>query len=196
MSEDLKHTGGLIGPNAILQMLPVIERLGGRERCARMMAAAGVPEVPDGTRMIPEEDAARLHRQLRLEEPTLAAAMSADAGQGTAEYILAHRIPRPIKAVLKALPPFAAARLLSKAIARNAWTFVGSGQLQVPDPWTFEITGNPLIAGEVSDTCLCHWHAGVFQHLYRTLVTPNCHCAETTCAAQPSHDRCRFEIRR
>lgn len=196
MSEEADRAQGLIGPNAILQLLPVLDRLDDPERRDRILAEAGIHELPDGTSMIPETDAARLHRQVRLEEPTLAAAMVADAGQGTAEYILANRIPRPVQGLLKALPPFVAARLLSKAIARNAWTFVGSGTLHTPDPWTFEITANPLIAGETSEACLCDWHVGVFQHLYRTLVTPNCRCIETTCGARAPDNRCRFEIRR
>lgn len=195
MSEDAQGAA-LIGPNAILQLLPVLDHWGGPERRARILAAAGIDQLPDGTAMIPEADAARLHRQLRLQARDLAPSLAADAGQRTADYILAHRIPHKAQVVLKALPPFAAARLLSKAIARHAWTFVGSGTLHVADPWTFEIEANPLIAGEVSDRCLCHWHAGVFQHLYRTLVTPRCTCTEVHCGAQSPDTRCRFEIRR
>lgn len=177
-------------------MLPVLEQWGGPEGRARILAAAGIEDLPDGTAMIPEQDAARLHRQLRLDAPELAASMAADAGRRTADYILAHRIPRPAQRVLRALPPFAAARLLSKAIAAHAWTFAGSGRLHRRDPWTFEIAANPLIAGEVSDHCLCHWHGAVFQRLYQTLVTPRCTCTEVHCAAQAPGTRCRFEIRR
>ncbi|OAN71328.1 bacteriochlorophyll 4-vinyl reductase [Jannaschia sp. EhC01] len=186
----------MIGPNAILQMLPVLDQWGGQEGRARILAAAGIDQVPDGTRMIPEEDAARLHRQLRHDAPERAALMAAEAGRRTADYILAHRIPRPAQHVLKALPPFAAARLLSKAISRNAWTFVGSGTLHVRDAWTFEIEANPLIAGEVSEHCLCDWHAGVFGHLYQTLVTPRATCTEVSCGAQAPGTLCRFEVRR
>lgn len=185
---------GLIGPNAILQLLPVIERLGGPERVTQMLANAGVIEIPDGQHMIAEEQAARLHRQLRIEEPVQAAALATEAGRGTADYILAHRIPRPVQLLLKLLPPDLAARLLSRAIARHAWTFAGSGKFRVIDPWTFEITRNPLIRGERSEACLCHWHVAVFQRLYQELVARHAVCLETVCAAQVS-SVCRFKLR-
>jgi len=95
---------------------------------------------------------------------------------------------------LKALPPAPAAGLLSRAIARHAWTFVGSGRFHVRDAWTFEIEGNPLIRGEASEPCLCHWHTAVFERLYEALVAPASRCAETRCGAQGRDSRCRFEL--
>lgn len=194
-SKDARQSTGLIGPNAILQLLPMLDRIGGPDRRAQILAAAGIFEVPDGQSMIAEGDAARLHRQLRQEEPDLAPALSAKAGVATANYILANRIPRAAQWVLKALPKRAAARVLSKAIRQHAWTFVGSGQLEMPNAWTYEITDNPLIEGEHSDTCLCVWHAAVFERLYQVLVAPNCTCVETTCGAQGQGHPCRFEVR-
>lgn len=144
--------------------------------------------------MIPETDAAQLHQQLRREEPTLAPTLATRAGIGTADYILANRIPKQAQWVLKAMPKGASARMLSRAIAQHAWTFVGSGQLTVADPWTFEIAGNPLIKGETSERCLCDWHVGVFAQLYQTLVSRHAVCVETCCGAQKGADRCRFEV--
>lgn len=194
MSSDGVNAPGVIGPNAILQLLPVLDRLGGPERRAQILTEAGIFELPDGNSMIPETDAARLHHQLRLSEPVKAPALAAQAGFETANYILRHRIPAPAQWVLKALPKGLAARLLSKAIAQHAWTFVGSGQLEVVNPWTFEIRNNPLIKGEQSDTCLCDWHAAVFTQLYQTLVGKACVCSETCCGAQKRGNPCRFEI--
>jgi divinyl protochlorophyllide a 8-vinyl-reductase len=133
---------------------------------------------------------------LRLEEPELAPALAAHAGTATADYILANRIPRPAQIVLKASPPAFAARTLAKAIARHAWTFAGSGAFTVVDPMTFEVTDNPLIAGERSDVCLCHWHSAVFERLYQTLVAPDVTCHEATCHAQDPELSCRFVLRR
>lgn len=194
MSREGVNPPGVIGPNAILQLLPVLDRLGGPERRTQILTKAGIFEVPDGNSMIPETDAARLHHQLRLSEPKMAPVLAAQAGLETANYILRHRIPTPAQWVLKALPKGLAARLLSRAIAQHAWTFVGSGQLDVIDPWTFEIQNNPLIKGEQSDTCLCDWHAAVFAQLYQTLVARTCVCAETCCGAQRRGNPCRFEI--
>jgi len=161
-----------------------------------MLAQAGLFEIPDGTAMIAEGDAARLHRQVRLEEPELAPALSYHAGLATADYILAHRIPLPAQTLLRCLPAWAAARALSRAIALHAWTFAGSGSFRVVDPWHFEITDNPLIRGERSAVPLCHWHVGVFTRLYQVLVAPDCTCTETECAAKTGGRICRFEMAR
>ena len=196
-SEDARATGyhgALIGPNAILQLLPQIERIGGEARVVQMLAEAGVFEVPDGSQMIPEGDAARLHQVLRRDEPEMAAELTARAGRGTAEYILAHRIPKPVQAVLRLLPAPLAARALTAAIGKHAWTFAGSGVFTARTPWLFEIAHNPIVQGEHSDLPLCHWHAAVFEHLYRTLVHPRVRCRETACCAMPGHAVCRFEM--
>ncbi|MDF1728240.1 MAG: bacteriochlorophyll 4-vinyl reductase [Sulfitobacter sp.] len=191
----MQGASGLIGPNAILQLLQVLESVGGPEASAGILAAAGLRDMPDGERMIPEGEAARLHRQIRQSDPDRAPALLAQAGRGTADYILAHRIPAPARLLLRALPMGISAHLLSRAIARHAWTFVGSGQFRVEDPWTYEIAGNPLVAGETSAGCLCYWHAAVFARLYGQLVSKGANCAETRCAAQGRDDICRFEIR-
>ncbi|WP_299792144.1 bacteriochlorophyll 4-vinyl reductase [uncultured Marivita sp.] len=196
-SKDVRHegpSGALIGPNAILQLLPQIERLGGEARVAQMLAEARVFEVPDGSRMIPEGDAARLHQLLRRKEPMLAPELAARAGRGTAEYILGHRIPTPVQAVLKVLPAPLAARLLSKAIAKHAWTFAGSGAFRVVSPWCFEIAHNPIVRGERSGIPLCHWHVAVFARLYQVLVHPQAICVENTCCAVHAQSQCRFEL--
>ena len=161
-----------------------------------MLDLAGVEEVPDGTSMIPEEEAARLHRVMRIRAPEAAPELALLSGTGTADYILAHRIPRLAQSVLKALPAPLAARALTAAIRKHAWTFAGSGRFEPQSPWTFDIHDNPLIRGETSDTPLCAWHAAVFERLYRVLVAPDCRCVETRCHAQHGHDRCRFEITR
>lgn len=194
MSEDA-HRGALIGPNAILQLLPQIERIGGEARVAQMLAEAGVFDVPDGSRMIPEGDAARLHQVLRRDEPQLAPGLAAEAGRATADYILAHRIPQPAQWVLRALPSRLAAGMLSRAIAQHAWTFAGSGRFRVVSPWEFEIARNPMVGGESSATPLCHWHAAVFERLYRVLVHPRAACRETQCCASAGGGPCRFEVR-
>lgn len=192
--ENAGPEAGRIGPNAVLQLLPVVERVGGRQGVDRLMAGAGLASVPDGSQMIPEGDAVSLHRQLRRQEPALAEALAAEAGRGTADYILAHRIPRPAQLLLRALPPRLAAPLLSRSIARHAWTFAGSGRFRAATPWRFEIADNPFVRGESSDTPLCAWHAAVFERLYDVLVAPGCRCLETACGAQGGNGRCRFEI--
>ncbi|WP_299326163.1 bacteriochlorophyll 4-vinyl reductase [Parasphingopyxis sp.] len=185
---------GLIGPNAILQLLPVVEQAYGAGRAGAMLKRARIAAVPDGEHMIPEGDAARLHRLLRVQDPERAPGLAAEAGRRTADYILAHRIPKFPQMVLKLLPAPLAARGLSRAIARHAWTFAGSGSFRVVDPWTFEIAHNPMISGEHSNLPICHWHAAVFERLYQALVCRRSMCVETQCGAQDDSDICRFEI--
>ena len=73
MSEDVRAPlTGLIGPNAILQYLPILDRLAGPPGRTRLLSRAGIFELPDGTCMIPEGEAARLHRQVRIDEPEMA----------------------------------------------------------------------------------------------------------------------------
>ncbi|MEM7641657.1 MAG: bacteriochlorophyll 4-vinyl reductase [Pseudomonadota bacterium] len=185
---------GLIGPNAVLQVVPVLDRFCGPERRTQILAAAGIFEIPDGKSMIPETIAARLHRQLRLEEPEMAPILATQAGFETANYILENRIPSLAQAMLKSLPRGPASRILARAIEKNAWTFAGSGAFNAETPWSFVIRENPIVRNEVSDLPLCAWHAAVFERLYRVLVSPHCRCEETCCAAQGAGKTCQFKI--
>nr|WP_276203208.1 bacteriochlorophyll 4-vinyl reductase [Pseudoponticoccus marisrubri] len=182
-----------MGPNAVLQLLPQIERVAGAGQVDALLAQAGIGQVPDGSAMIPEAEARRLHAMVRMTLPGAEDVLRA-AGAATGAYILAHRIPKPAQAVLRALPAPLAARALSRAITRHAWTFAGSGRFAALTPWRFEIADNPVIRGAVSPVPLCAWHAAVFQHLYAALVHPDCRCRECRCGAQPGQLACVFEI--
>ncbi|MCD1627137.1 MAG: bacteriochlorophyll 4-vinyl reductase [Paracoccaceae bacterium] len=196
MSEQEKanHGAGLIGPNAVLQLVPLLDRTGGAVWRDMLMTRAGLEVLPDGSDMIPERPVARLHQALRHDRPDLAAQLGGQAGVATGDYILAHRIPAAAQRLLKILPWQLSARLLSTAIARNAWTFAGSGQFLVVSPLIFELRANPLVQGEVADHPLCDWHRGVFTRLFQTLVHPHLTCHEPRCCAT-GHAACRFEIR-
>ncbi len=183
---------GRIGPNAILQMLPVIEAELGAPALRDLMTRAHV-RVPSGAQMIPEGPAARLHQRLRADWPDKAPGIAARAGRGTAEYILAHRIPGIAQTLLRGLPAPLSARLLSTAITRNAWTFAGSGRFEALSPWNFVIHDNPIVRGERGHAPLCHWHAAVFETLYRRLVHPAAICRETRCAATGAPE-CHFFV--
>jgi divinyl protochlorophyllide a 8-vinyl-reductase len=187
-----------IGPNAILQLVPVLEDAAGKDVTAHVMAMAGIIELPDPARgLIDEGPAARLHQVMRQELPDVAPTLARDAGWRTGEYILAHRIPRPAQAVLKLLPARLSAPILAEAIAKHAWTFCGSGEFRLVSSWppVFEIGDNPVVRGERSEVPLCTWHAAVFERLYTALCGPDWQAVETACCAQ-GHDACRFELRR
>jgi divinyl protochlorophyllide a 8-vinyl-reductase len=182
----------VIGPNALLQLDPLLQEAG---LAAPVYAAAGVAGMPDGTEMIDERPVASVHRALRQLAPEAAPALSWEAGVGTGRYILTHRIPRPAQTLLLTLPWRLSARLLAKAIAANSWTFAGSGKFTVKSPYCFELGDNPLVAGETSPTPICHWHCGVFTTLYAALVHPEMRCTETACCAK-GDPVCRFELTR
>lgn len=180
----------------MLQLLPVVQERLGAARVGPLLTLAGLAGPPDGTAMIPQGEAVRLHRALRAAEPVAWPALLAEAGARTADYILANRIPAPARGLLRLLPAGPAARLLSAAIAHHAWTFAGTGRFRTVDLWTFEITGNPFVQGETSAHPLCVWHAAVFEELYGALVDDRCRCREVQCGAQArSGGVCRFAVR-
>ncbi|MDX8353773.1 bacteriochlorophyll 4-vinyl reductase [Cognatiyoonia sp. IB215182] len=195
MPEDVHSTSGLIGPNAILQLLPVLEQAGGTRLRDQIMWAAGVFDPPSDAGLMPEAPAARIHQALREIEPEMASSLAWAAGVRTAEYIMAHRIPGLAQGLLRLLPAPLAAPLLSKAIAQHAWTFAGSGRFSVAGKLVFEIADNPIVRGEHSDRPLCHWHAAVFEKLFSELVDPRLRCEETACCAMGA-PACRFELTR
>jgi divinyl protochlorophyllide a 8-vinyl-reductase len=146
---------------------------------------------------MPELPVVRMHQALRSSWPSAAPGIEARAGERTAEYLLAHRIPALVQRLLRALPSALAAALLSRAIARNAWTFCGSGAFGFrswPRP-QFEIADNPLVRGETSTTPLCIWHQSVFLTLFSRLCGEGWEVRETQCGAQGA-TCCRFELSR
>lgn len=186
---------GRIGPNAVLQLAPVMDRIAGATARHALFAPLGFDPLPDATAMIEETRVAALHQALRHDYPDLARAIAIAAGQGTGEYILAHRIPRRAQTLLRALPARLAAPILTRAILAHAWTFCGTGSLAARSgpPVVFTLTGNPIIRGETAPAALCHWHAAVFERLYSRLVHPQARARETSCHATGA-PACRFEI--
>lgn len=190
-------TAGQIGPNALLQLIPVLEAAGSAA-LARDLFAAARAEVPDpALGLVPEAPVARVHHGVRARFGTGAEALLFEAGLRTADYILAHRIPKPAQTLLRWLPPALGAPILARAIARNAWTFAGSGQFAIAPgrPPRFDLADNPLIRGERSPIPLCHWHRAVFERLFRTLIDDRLRCRETACCASGA-PACRFALQR
>jgi divinyl protochlorophyllide a 8-vinyl-reductase len=188
----LDSTAHRIGPNAIIQVAEALRALHGEGAAQRVFGAAGLSGLLDRPpeRMTDERLVAALHRTLhRLLPQEEAAEVAAEAGLRTADYLLARRIPRPAQWLLRALPAPLAARLLLAAIARNAWTFAGSGHVFTTPgtPAVIEIEDNPVATGP------CHYHLAVFTRLFRTLVHPRAEVRETLCCAKGAA-ACRFAI--
>jgi divinyl protochlorophyllide a 8-vinyl-reductase len=191
------HGAGRIGPNAVLQLLPVLEREGGAALRDRLLRAAGLKAPPPETGMMDEAPAAAMHQALRRELPDRAAALARAAGLATGDYILAHRIPGPAQALLRRLPAPVAAWMLTRAIAQHSWTFAGSGRFEVMStrPLAFRIEDNPVVRGERAEAPICHWHVAVFERLFTELVHPGYRVRETACCATGA-PACVFELTR
>lgn len=186
---------GRIGPNAILQTIAILDHCEGRATRELVMQTAGVAVPPPDSGMLPEADCAAVHRAVRLCLPDRADGLLRLAGLATGDYILRHRIPRPARVIIRALPAAIGARILVAAITRHAWTFAGSGSFRVSGwrPLTFDVTANPLIRGEVAPGPLCHWHAAVFERLLSRLVWRSVVVTETACEATGA-PACRFTV--
>lgn len=181
-----------IGPNSVLQLEQALIETGGRALASRIFAEAGfihlLKDRPNG--MIDETIPALLFKTLfSAMRNDSARRIAARAGDLTGEYILKHRIPGPARILLKTLPPEWAAPILLKAIARHAWTFAGSGRCTVETgkPAVITIYSNPLAMPG------CVWHRGVFETLFRSLISRQAQVHHMTCCNDRSPD-CKFTI--
>lgn len=183
-----------IGPNAILQLVPLLDQAIGPRARQGLFHEAGVTLPPPDAGMLPEDQVIRLHGALDFWLPTLAPDLLRKAGLATGDYILANRIPALAKKAIHLMPAPLGARLLAKAINRHAWTFAGSGAFSIEGfrPLTLSIRGNPLAWGK-GQAPGCHWHAAVFERLFSNLVWPDTKVQETACCAM-GHPACRFRI--
>ncbi len=198
------HRGARIGPNAITRTAEALLAVSGAADQARVFAAAGLVghlHAPP-TKMVDEGDVVRLHCALRSELGALRAReIARDAGRRTGDYLLAHRIPRPMHWFLPRMPRRIAGAVLLWAMRRHAWTFAGSGEFvaQARRPMQLAIRNCPLCRdrhgghGHPVAGPLCDYYTATFERLFRVLVDPRAVARETTCAGNGA-DACRFEI--
>lgn len=193
-------TGGVVGPNAVLQSIAALDALTPPGTSLRILRAAGLLQyvVVPPSAMVPERHVtalmAAMRRELGLFE---AATVQRDAGRRIGEYLLAHRIPPGAQLLLRALPAPAAAALLERAVARHAWTFAGSGHLffmPLEHGVLAVLTGCPLCRGATLPAPHCDLYAATFERLFRRLVSRHARCQETACLAAGG-PACEFRIR-
>ncbi len=192
-----------IGPNAITQVATALRAACGDARTAELFAAAGLRTylaAPPGP-MVDERDVIRLHAVLRARLPSDDwRRIARTAGTTTGDYLLAHRIPRFAQLVLKALPASAACAVLTRAIARHAWTCAGSGTFEVVPgdrragrPLVVRIADCPLCRDAHSDAPLCDYYAATFERLLGVLVARGAKATECACCAR-GDPACEFSI--
>ncbi len=180
VGEQLEPQRAVIGPNAILQTEAALRAAGGDVLVEAIFAKAGLSHflIERPNDMIDETAPIALFKAIFQTFPRRdGMRIALDAGRRTGRYILANRIPVPVRWILKALPPGTAAPILLKSIERHAWTFAGSGDCRVEtgDPARLIIANNPM-----KMPC-CAWHVGVFEVLFRDMVS-----AKTRVAHFPS----------
>ncbi len=191
-------TGARIGPNTIIQLAHVL-----RERYGEAMAGALLFEgtgyelhaLPGA--MVDEREAQAFVRTvMQAVGESLGVQLLHEAGQRTAHYLMVHRIPRPAQWVMKALPRRAGLSILLRAMKANAWTFAGSGTFSVQQrPKLVELSFHACAMCRDMTTArpACHFYAGTFEHLIRTIVAPGAQVREVECMATGGHC-CRFEV--
>ncbi len=189
---------GRIGPNAVTRLAEALTSASGAARCREVFGGAGLSELladPPIT-MIDEAIVSRLHQSLVARLGAAEAEKIAwDAGIRTGDYLLAHRIPRPFQWLLSRLPRRLAAAILVRAIARHAWTFVGSGHFSFtwePD-LVLRLEGSPVCRLLHSDVPSCAYFAATFQRILAAMLGPAVSVTETACAATGA-EACLFRI--
>ncbi len=192
-------TARRIGPNAITRVAEVLRPQLGEGATALVFGRAGLlpylSQPPE--QMVDEVEVTRLHRELRATIGSAAArAVAREAGTRTGDYLLAHRIPRPVQVLLGCLPAPLAARVLLAAISRHAWTFAGSGRFTAHPghPVVLTLQDNPLCRGAALDEPACDYYAATFERLFVRLVHPASRVREVACEAMGA-EACVFEIR-
>jgi divinyl protochlorophyllide a 8-vinyl-reductase len=190
---------GLIGPNAVTRIAEVLQRDQGVETMRAVLTSARLSHYLASMpkHMIDEREVISLHAALRARfRIDQAKRVGWEAGLRTADYLLAHRIPRPVRWLLRLLPSELSSRILVRAIARHAWTFAGSGTFRVEPgkPLRLIVVGGPISKGCQANQPVCDFYAATFQRLYSELVNPKTTVVETACEATGA-PACIFELR-
>jgi len=192
------QAAGKVGPNAITRVAEALRSHRGERLCREVFARAGLAHHLDHppAAMVDEADVAALQAALRETlGPAHAARIAREAGRLTGDYLLAHRIPRPVQWLVRALPARLGARLLLASIARHGWTFAGSGRMRITpgNPAVLAIAGCPLCRGARSPHPVCDLYAVTLERLFHRLVDPGTVVRETQCEAMGAPE-CRFAI--
>jgi divinyl protochlorophyllide a 8-vinyl-reductase len=189
-----------IGPNAIIQTIAAMEEERGALETRRFLRRIGRGDLNDHlpTHMVDELAFISLISAVRADMgPEAAARVMARAGERTADYLLAHRIPAPARAVLPLLPRRLGLSLLLKAISGHAWTFAGGGRFSYTverKGATLSLGSCPECRGIVAAEPICRYYERCFQALLRPLIDRRLTVREVACVAQGG-GACVFEVR-
>lgn len=189
-----------LGPNAVTRLAEALRERDGEGAAQRVFSTARLTahlaQPPE--QMVPEHEVAALHGALRAELGIAEARrVGRLAGEKTAAYLLARRVPRLMRRLLPLLPAWLAARLLCRAIAAHAWTFAGSGRLSISlgrRCVTMDLAASPVCSDQRFGEPLCDFQAATIEGLFAALVHRSARTEETACRAQGA-PACRFVTR-
>ena len=190
---------GRIGPNAIVRTVEALRERVGAGAAGSLLREAGLGRCgePFPDQLVAETEVTALfgalHRSLAEND---ARAVARRAGERTADYLLAHRIPRVAQLVLPRLPSWMASRGLLSAMRGSAWTFAGSSEFTARDgrPAVLTFRRCPFCRDLRARAPVCDYYAGTFERLYRELVARGARVRETACTATGG-SVCVFEVR-
>lgn len=193
--------GGLAGrmsSSAVTQIAAVLGERAGSAPVRRLFEAAGLARylATGPTAMVDEREVSALHRALRQQlGPACARAVARAAGRRTADHLLVRHVPEPIRRLLRHLPRPVVARLLLLVVERDACRLAGSGAFVAVygRPIRLGLTHNPLCGPSHTGEPICDFLTGTFEHLFRSLLSPDASVREVACAATGA-PACIFEI--
>ncbi|MCW2277047.1 bacteriochlorophyll 4-vinyl reductase [Heliophilum fasciatum] len=187
-----------IGPNSIIQTIRVLQEYYGREKAEQILQAGQSPwqagKLP--AEMVDEDVFLELihllRDQLGLDQAKL---VLSKAGDYTAEYLLANRIPKPMKWLFPLMPRKMRMKILMTAIGNHAWTFAGSGRFHFhPEPKPMFIIEDCITSRDiVAETPVCSFYSATFEGLLRCLVDSRINVIEKSCRAS-GQEQCEFFI--
>lgn len=192
-ADALRLAAPRIGPNAVLQTLDALRADAGDDVALRVATRADLPEIPLDS-MVPEAWFVALVDALRAElPPDRSAAVLAEAGRRTADYVRANRIPAPFRTLLSGLPARVAVPTLLAAVRKHAWTFAGAGRFSVEGryPGTLVLEGSPTCRARLGRRGGAYYEAA-FERLLG-LASPSVRVEEVACQAAGA-PACRFTV--
>lgn len=189
-----------IGPNAIIQTVGALEEERGPQETRRFLRRIGRGDLAEQlpTKMVDELAFITLIAAVRADMGVDdASRILARAGERTADYLLANRIPAVAHKILPRLPRRLGLSLLLKAISGHAWTFAGAGRFSYKVDKrgaTLSLGSCPECRGLAVSEPICRYYESCFQSLLRPLIDRRLTVHEVACAAAGA-EACTFEVR-
>lgn len=187
------RSAGFMSANMVLPLYDVLGEYKGTRARDEIFSEAGIRYLPGPEDPVRERQVNLVHQGIRQRFPAQSKEIFSEAALIAADVVAEYRIPASGKTMLRKLPWPLATWMLVRSAHQHAWTFGGSGQFKANTTAKMDLIGNPSIRGAQSDKPLCHFHAALFQRLFRTLVHPRMICVEHKCEAA-GDDCCRFEL--